>query len=129
LVVPGGRAGYLLRWRKVECVVRPTEACVAFRRANIDPHPRPQAWHEWIDRHRAELVAIGLPPEVYLDESHWADFLQNGHLHWHESSGFEFGDLSPGQLRALHRFLEREFGTAERPPPLLRWVRVRCGVE
>jgi hypothetical protein len=33
-----------------------------------------------------------------------------------------------GQLTALHRFLEREYGTAERCPPLLGWVRVRCGV-
>jgi hypothetical protein len=101
---------------------------VAFRRAKTDAHHRSQAWQEWIARHRAELVAIGLPPEVYLDDSHWSDFLENGHLHWHESSGFEFGDLSAGQLAALHRFLEREFGAVELPPPLLSWVRVRRGV-
>ena len=100
---------------------------VAFRRAKADAHRRSRAWHEWIGLHRAELTAMGLPPEVYLDESHWSEFLENGYLEWHQSSGFEFGDLSAGRLAALHRFLEREFGEAEYPPPLLRWVRVRCG--
>jgi hypothetical protein len=100
---------------------------VAFRRAKTDAHRRSQEWHVWIDRARAELSAIGLPAEVYLDEARWLDFLANGHLHWHESNGFEFGDLTPPQLAALHRFLEREYGAAERCPPLLGWVRVRCG--
>lgn len=101
---------------------------MAFRRAKTDNHRRSQTWHEWIDQQRAELATIGLPAETYLDESHWSDFLENGHLHWHESSGFEFGELSADQLAALHRLLEKEFGTAEHCPPLLRWVRVRCGV-
>jgi hypothetical protein len=100
---------------------------VAFRRSKTDTYRRSHAWHEWIDRHRGELAAIGLSPEVYLDESHWLDFLQNGYLEWHPSSGFEFGDLSAEQLAALHRFLEREFGEAERLPPLLCALRVRCG--
>lgn len=100
---------------------------MAFRRAKTDRHRRSQEWYAWIDRSRAELSAIGLPAEVYFDEARWHDFLENGHLHWHESSGFEFRDLSPGQLAALHRFLEREYGAAERPVPLLAWLRVRCG--
>lgn len=100
---------------------------MVFRRAKTDAHRRLQAWHAWIDRTRAELSAIGLPAEVYLDEARWLDFLENGHLHWHESSGFEFDHLPPAQLVALHRFLEREYGTAEWCPPLLSWLRVRCG--
>jgi hypothetical protein len=100
---------------------------MAFRRAKTDDHRRSPGWHAWIDHHRAEMAAIALPAELYLDEARWHDFLENGHLHWHESSGFDFGDLSPGQLAALHRFLEREYGAPERCPPLLRWVRVRCG--
>ncbi len=100
---------------------------MAFRRTKTDAHRWSQAWHEWIDAHRAELAAIGLPAEVYLDASRWSDFLENGHLHWHESSGFEFGHLPACQLAALHRFLEQEFGKAEHCPPLLGWVRVRCG--
>jgi hypothetical protein len=99
---------------------------VSFRRAKTDAHRRSREWHIWIDRTRPELAAIGLPPVVYLDEQRWLDFLENGHLHWHESSGFEFGHLPPTQLAALHRFLEREYG-AKGCPPLLRWVRVRRG--
>lgn len=98
-----------------------------FRSKGADPG-RSREWHAWIDRTRAELIGIGLPAEVYLEEARWLDFLENGHLHWHESAGFEFGQLLPGQLTALHRFLEREYGEAERCPPLLYWVRERCGV-
>jgi hypothetical protein len=101
---------------------------VAFRQKKTDSHHHSQKWHDWIDRTRAELSAIGLPAEVFLDEAQWHDFLENGHLHWHESSGFEFGHLSGAQLAALHRLLEREYGEADTCPTLLRWVRVRCGV-
>ena len=97
------------------------------RRPKSGTHRASREWHTWIDRHRAELAAMGLPAEAYLTESRWNDLLENGHLHWHESSGFEFGELAPGQLAALHRFLEREYGAIDRCPPLLRWVRVRCG--
>jgi hypothetical protein len=102
---------------------------MAFRRPESETPHRSGEWHAWIDRHRAELAAIGLPPEVYLGEARWLDFLENGHLHWHESSGFEFADLSPGQLAALHRFLEREYSAAGQFPPLLGWVRVRYGTK
>src|SRR5688572_20321248 len=100
---------------------------MSFRRANDVNHHHSREWDDWIDRNRAELVAMQLPADVYLDEARWNDFLENGHLHWHESSGFEFGDLSPGQVAGLHGFLEREYAAAGRCPPLLRWVRVRCG--
>src|SRR5262245_34746540 len=100
---------------------------MSFRKPKTDAQRRSNDWYAWIDEHRKELIAIGLPAEVYLDESHWSDFLQNGHMHWHESSGFEFEQLSPGQMAALHRFLEREYGAHEKWP-LLEWLRVRCGV-
>ena len=44
---------------------------MAFRRAKTDAHRRSIEWHAWMDRTRAELSAIGLPAEVYLDESRW----------------------------------------------------------
>ncbi len=47
-------------------------------------------------------------------------------MHWHESNGFDFLQLSPGQMAALHWFLEREYGTDEKWP-LLDWVRFHCG--
>src|ERR1700722_17418503 len=105
------------------------EQCgMSFRKPKTDAQRRSNDWLTWIDQHRSELIAIGLPAEVYLDESRWSDFLQNGHLHWHESSGFEFGRLSPPQLVALNRFLDREYGSENQRPWLLEWVRVRCGV-
>ena len=98
---------------------------MSFRRTKANTLRRSHEWHAWINRTRAELSAIGLPAEMYLDEARWLDFLENGHLHCHESSGFEFGDLPPPQLAALHRFLDREYGAAEHCPPLLRWTRAR----
>jgi hypothetical protein len=98
---------------------------MAYRKPKSNDERRAREWHSWIERCRAELAAIGLPAEVYLDETHWWDFLQNGHLDWHESSGFAFDQLSLEQLRALHRFLEREHGQTEHPPLLLGWLRVR----
>ncbi len=98
---------------------------MAFRRSKSDNNRRSQSWCVWIDHHRSELAAIGLPAEVYLDEARWHDFLENGHLHGHKSTGFGFGDLSPGQIGALHRFLVREYGANGAVPPLLRWARYR----
>lgn len=98
---------------------------MAFKQSKTNAQRLSQEWNAWIDQHRCELASIGLPPELYLDAGRWSDFLENGHLHWHESSGFEFGQLSKGQLAALRRFLEREYGDGVRCPPLLCWVRVR----
>ena len=72
---------------------------MAFRQPNSDASRPSQEWHIWNEQHRAELLAIGLPDEVNLDAARWSDFLENGHLHRHESSGFEFGRLSPGHIR------------------------------
>ena len=99
---------------------------MSFRKPKTDLRHHRNDWRAWVDERRAELAGIGLPAELYVDESHWSDFLQNGHLHWHESSGFEFAHLPAGQLGALHRFLEREYGSDEQPLPLLQWVRFRC---
>ena len=98
---------------------------MSYRRSKDDGQRRVNDWRNWNDERRADLIALGLPAEVYLNESHWSDFLQNGHLHWHETSGFEFGALSTGQSAALLRFLEREYGGDERLP-LLTWLRVRA---
>src|SRR5262245_14709653 len=82
---------------------------MAFRQPKSDHRRESLEWRAWIDKNRVELLSIGLPAEVLLDKARWSDFLQNGHLHWHESSGFSFGQLSSNQLAALCRFLEREY--------------------
>ncbi len=98
---------------------------MGFRRKKSDAHRHLREWQAWIDCARSELATIGLPAEVYLNEGRWLDFLENGHLHWHESSGFAFDHLTAAQLAALHRFLDREYGEAEKTPYLLGYVRSR----
>lgn len=99
---------------------------MAFRQTNSGSDISLREWHDWIDEHRTKLVTIGLAPEVYLDQDHWIDFLENGHIHWHASSGFDFESLSFVQLAELRHFLECEYCRATRPPPLLNWLRNRC---
>lgn len=98
---------------------------MSFRRDKSDAHRRQREWGAWIDAHRAELVAMGVPPEIYLDESRWDDFLQNGHLHWHEGTGWGFDELSRDQIRALGRFLDRHFAGDPRCQSLLGYINVR----
>jgi hypothetical protein len=97
------------------------------RRSKKDDHRARQAWSDWITQHREGLRALGLPPEAYLSEARWLDFLENSYLEWHpeDRPGFSFADLSAGSAGALRRFLEREYGSAEECPSLLRWLRVR----
>ena len=88
-----------------------------------------QGWIIWIERHRATLKSIGLPPEVYLDLEHWCDFLQNGYLERHpeSSTGFDFSQMSTDQMRQLLEFLDAhdEFHPDQCEMP--GWLRVRCG--
>ena len=84
---------------------------------------------DWATAHGDELSEVGLPFRVFESADRWSDFLQNGHLHWHEDAGhFSFEQLSAEQRAGLHRFLEREHGRGE-APPLLRWLRVRAAPE
>src|SRR5688500_298942 len=88
-----------------------------------DPH------RDWVMAHGDELSELGLPFRVFESAARWSDFLENGHLHWHEDAGhFSFEDLSAEQRAASHRLLERAHGQGE-PPPLLRWLRVRAAPE
>jgi hypothetical protein len=85
---------------------------------------------EWLRQRADELAAMGLPLRVFETPARWDDFLENGHLHFHEdATHFSFEELDPAQLRALHLFLEREHGAAERIPDLLGFLRVRRAPE
>jgi hypothetical protein len=91
-------------------------------------HERSNAWKAWIGENRSHLERVGLPLAVYQDAAHWDDFLENGHLHWHDDGPpFDFGELGNGQMEQLCAFLEQHY--PHKPPPLVRWLRVRLGKE
>lgn len=90
------------------------------------PRRRDQEHRGWVRAYGDSLHDIGLPLRVFETAERWSDFLENGHLHWHEDGGrFSFEQLPADQRAALHRFLEREHARSE-APPLLRWLRVRA---
>lgn len=101
---------------------------MSFRRPKSEQSRLQKEWQLWINAHQSTLQEIGLPPEVYLNQEHWEDFLENGHLHWHTGSGFEFDKhLDPQHRESLRVFLEREC-KSQPPPSLLNWLRVQGGV-
>ena len=64
-------------------------------------------WHNWVDAHRRELVASGVPHVVLDTELRWIRFLE-------EECDYEAGwfpnMLTPSEARALHSFIQREYG-------------------
>jgi hypothetical protein len=100
---------------------------MGFRRTKSRAHDDREAWAEWIGLHCPALRTIGLPPEFYPSADHWSDFLESGYLEWHpqDRTGFTFDHLSSAGAGALRRFLEEQYGGANRCPPLLGWLRVR----
>lgn len=86
-----------------------------------------RAWDQWIEQHRRELSDMGLPPEIYQSLEHWLDFLANGHLHWHQSFGFRFLDLSRDQMARLCTFLEAETPFRSDASPLREWLLFHLG--
>ena len=100
---------------------------MSFRRPKSNRHAEDRAWRDWLSRNNDRLKAVGLPSSVTLSQSHWYDFLQNGHPHWHpeSDSGFEFSQLSAEQMRGLLALLEAspEYATQ----PMVGWLRIRLG--
>ncbi len=85
---------------------------------------------EWLGAHGDELDAMGLPRQVFETWDRWDDFLQNGHLHWHEDiDDFSFDGLTADQRGALHRFLERQHAEGLSAFPLLEKLRYRAAPE
>lgn len=69
------------------------------------------AWRRWVRAHEAELVAIGIPREVWADRTTWYRFLWHGH-HPPASNArdvrFRLADLSEERQRRLYRLLAAE---------------------
>ena len=75
------------------------------------------AWRRWLKAHEAELIAIGLPREVWADEMTWWRFLW--HCHHPPATNprnvrFSLADLSPEQQFRFHRFLDSVLSERER---------------
>lgn len=82
---------------------------MSFRNPKKSPHEE-RAWLEWIDAHRETLRSIGLPPEVYLGQPQWVEFLESGDVSPHrfpgKAAGYSFLELTADQKRQLLTFLE-----------------------
>ena len=78
---------------------------MSFRR----DHDAELEWRHWVRAHEAELVAIGIPREVWADRQTWARFVGHG---YHPPASnrrdvrFSAGDLPEPQLRRLYAFLD-----------------------
>jgi hypothetical protein len=72
-------------------------------------HDAELAWRRWVRTHEAELIAIGVPREVWADEMTWWHFLEHG---YHPDTNtardvrFRLKDLSPEQQLRFYRFLD-----------------------
>lgn len=64
-------------------------------------------WHAWVRKHGAELVACGVPREVWADRMTWLQFVDHG---YHPSNPrdvrFSVADLSAEQQERLYQFLD-----------------------
>lgn len=79
---------------------------MSFRR-NSD---RSLSWRRWIDLHRDQLTAAGVPTEIFSDELRWWRFVEEGGLDY--VTGWRVEMLSPSQAEILHRLVTKEY---ERP--------------
>lgn len=93
-----------------------------------DAHPsRGRREHRaWVHANADALSEAGLPLRVFETKERWADFVENGHLHFHEDGGrFSVEQLTEAQRMALHTMIERSHGQVEPVPRLLSWLRAR----
>ncbi len=93
-------------------------------------------WRQWVSAHQDELIAIGIPREVWADRLTWWRFVDHGYHPPIENARdvrFKVSDLSDEQQRRLYQFLDRvlpearysyslwsmlqsQFGTADEQP-------------
>ena len=66
-------------------------------------------WRRWVLAHETELIAIGIPREVWADRLAWWRFVEEG---YHPASKrpatltFAWDDLPPDRQERLYRFLD-----------------------
>jgi hypothetical protein len=66
------------------------------------------AWRRWVSAHEAELIAIGIPREVWADQMTWYRFLDHG-IHPAVANArdvrFRLDDLPSDRRERLYRLL------------------------
>ena len=76
------------------------------------------AWKLWVTIHQAELIAIGIPREVWSDLLTWNRFLEHGYHPPIENARdirFRLDDLSPSHQQRFFSFLANFITERERP--------------
>ena len=79
---------------------------MSFRRLK-KPYGKYQSWISWRSENSDFLVASGIPPIAYENESNWSFFLQEADPTLMGGVQFEFSDLTRDQLAALGILLEQ----------------------
>lgn len=76
---------------------------MSFRR----DHDAESEWRRWVRAHQAELIAIGVPREVWADRMTWWRFVEHGH-HTADPRAIRFtpDDLPADRQHRLYRFLD-----------------------
>ncbi len=93
-------------------------------------HDAESAWRKWVRAYADELIAIGIPREVWGDELTWWLFVDHGY-HPPVSNArdvrFNVSDLSHEQQYRLYRFLDAVLPEARYSYSLWSYLQSRFG--
>ncbi len=90
------------------------------------------AWRRWVRAHQSELLAIGIPREVWADRFTWRRFLEHGYHPPIENAReiwFRLEDLSPDQQLRFYRFLDAVLPEQRGDISVWTLLQVQFGVE
>ena len=76
---------------------------MSFRRNSSQSHE----WKKWVAANGSELLAAGVPDWLFTDELRWIGFLEEG---CDLVTGWSPSVLDPQNARALHSFIQSEYG-------------------
>jgi hypothetical protein len=75
---------------------------------------RPAGFHpagpRWLQRHRVDLLPLGIPDEILIDPRRWIYVLLHGVDEFH--TGWSPSAMSPGHARQLLQLLRRDLEAA-----------------
>jgi hypothetical protein len=89
------------------------------------------AWRQWVRTHEGELIAIGIPREVWADRLTWWRFVDHGYHPPIEDARevrFRVEDLSEERQRRLYEFLDAVLPEARYSYTLWAILHSRFGV-